>query len=53
MAKPKSKPYRAAGNHQGELVFGHIHQTGGVSSTMLRNGQVANHYISIKCLFNK
>ena len=47
MAKPKSKPYRAAGNHQGELVFGHIHQTGGVSSTMLRNGQVANHYISM------
>jgi hypothetical protein len=47
MGKPKSNPKRLGGTKDGEIVFGHLHENGGVSSTMIRNGQVVNHYITM------
>jgi len=47
MGKPKSNPKRLGGTKDGEIIFGHLHENGGKSSTIIRNGQVVNHYITM------
>ncbi len=46
---PETKNYHTVGygNKDGELKFGHIHNDGVLSSTILRSGAEPNHYITL------
>lgn len=47
MTKTKNYHTIGYGTKDGELKFGHIHDDGVVSSTIIRSGHEANHYISL------
>jgi hypothetical protein len=47
MAETKNYHTIGYGTKDGELKFGHIHNDGVVSSTILRSGHEANHYITL------
>jgi len=47
MAQTKNYQTIGYGNKDGELKFGHIHDDGVLSSTIIRSGHEANHYISL------
>lgn len=47
MSKTKNYHTIGYGNKDGELKFGHIHEDGVLSSTILRSGHEPNHYITL------